>query len=86
MHKAAYFYLPTLNPIFKKCRNDNGFQTLLKDTVSYVYSEKEWIDPVVNRTDLPCPRQKEQMPDAMNRITYVGLQEGRPHTVSSVAI
>ena len=30
-----------LNPIFKKCRNIKGFQTILNYTDSYVYSEKE---------------------------------------------
>ena len=49
-------------------------------------SEEEWIDPVVSRTDLPAPKQNEQMPDALNIRTMAGLEDDRRHTVYSVAI
>lgn len=48
--------------------------------------EEEWVDPVVSRTDLPAPKQNEQMPDALNIRTMAGLEEDRRHTVYSVAI
>lgn len=48
--------------------------------------EEEWLDPVVSRTDLPAPKQNEQMPDALNIRTMAGLEEDRRHTVYSVAI
>lgn len=49
-------------------------------------SEEEWVDPVVSRTDLPAPKQNEQMTDALNIRTMAGLEEDRRHTVYSVAI
>ena len=44
MLKVAYYCSMILNPKFKKCSNIKGFHTLLKDTLYYVYSEKENID------------------------------------------
>ena len=49
-------------------------------------SAEEWNDPVVNRTDLPVPRQSEQMPDALNLIAMAGLEDDRRHTVYSIAV
>ncbi len=47
---------------------------------------EEWTDPVMSRTDLPAPRQNEQMTDALNLIASAGLENDRRHTVYSVAI
>ena len=48
-------------------------------------SEEEWIDPVVNRTDLPTPERNE-MANALNLRTSAGLEEDHRHTVYSIAI
>ena len=48
-------------------------------------SEEEWIDPVVNRTDLPTPERNE-MANALNLRTSAGLEEDYRHTVYSIAI
>ena len=48
-------------------------------------SEEEWIDPVVNRTDLPTPERNE-MANALNLRTSAGLEEDYRHTVYSTAI
>ncbi len=47
---------------------------------------EEWIDPVVNRTDLPTPTQQKPMSDALDLIASAGLEEDRRHTVYSIAI
>ena len=49
-------------------------------------SEEEWMDPVAGRTDLPRPRQNEQMSDALNLVALAGLQEDHRHTVYSIAV
>lgn len=46
---------------------------------------EEWIDPVVNRTDLPTPERKE-MSNALNLITEADLEKDHRHTVYSIAI
>lgn len=61
--------------------NDEGIR-LVGDEIS----EEEWIDPVVNKTDLPRPRQNEKMTDALNLIASAGLEEDHRHTVYSIAI
>ena len=60
--------------------NDEGIR-LVGDEIS----EEEWVDPVVNRTDLPTPTRTE-MPAALNLIAAAGLQEDRRQTVFSIAI
>ena len=47
---------------------------------------EEWLDPVAARTDLPRPRQHEQMSDALNLIASAGLEADRRHTVYSIAV
>lgn len=47
---------------------------------------EEWMDPVVNRTDLPTPTQQKPMSDALDLIASAGLEEDRRHTVYSIAI
>ena len=47
---------------------------------------EEWNDPLADRTDLPLPRQNEQMSDALNLISAAGLQDDHRHTVYSIAI
>lgn len=47
---------------------------------------EEWDDPVINRTDLPNPRQNEQMSDALNLISSAGLEADYRHTVYSIAV
>ena len=47
---------------------------------------EEWADHVVNRNDLPAPRQNEQMSDALNLIASAGLEKDHRHTVYSIAI
>ena len=61
--------------------NDEGIR-LVGDEIS----EEEWLDPVVNRTDLPRSGQGKQMPDALNLIAAAGLEKDLRHTVYSVAI
>ena len=61
--------------------NDEGIR-LVGDEIS----EEEWIDPMVCRTDLPRPRNNEQMSDALNLIAMAGLQEDHQHTVYSIAV
>lgn len=48
-------------------------------------SEEEWVDPVVNRSDLPTPSRHE-MPVALNPIALAGLEEDRQQTAYSIAI
>jgi len=60
--------------------NDEGIR-LVGDEIP----EEEWIDPVVNRTDLPTPTRAE-MPVALNLIAAAGLQKDRRQTVYSIAI
>ena len=62
---------------------------LKKDGIRLVGDEipaEEWIDPVVNRTDLPLPKQNELMSDALNLITSASLEDDHRHTVYSVAV
>lgn len=62
---------------------------LKKDGIRLVGDEipaEEWIDPVVNRTDLPQPKQNELMSDALNLITSASLEDDHRHTVYSVAV
>ena len=47
---------------------------------------EEWEDPVAKRTDLPNPRQNDQMSDALNLISSAGLEADHRHTVYSIAI
>lgn len=47
---------------------------------------EEWIDPVIDRTDLPFPEQNERLSDALDLVTAAGLEEDRRQTVYSVAI
>ena len=61
--------------------NDEGIR-LIGDEIP----EEEWIDPVVNRSDLPVPTRHEQMSDALNLIASAGLEEDHRHTVYSIAI
>ena len=49
-------------------------------------SAEEWDDPVAKRTDLPNPRQNDQMSDALNLISSAGLEADHRHTVYSIAI
>ena len=60
--------------------NDEGIRL-----VGDVISEEEWIDPVVNRTDLPIPPRNE-MPNALNLIASAGLENDHRHTVYSISI
>lgn len=46
---------------------------------------EEWIDPVVNRTDLPAPERNE-MSKALNLRTAAALEKDHRHTVYSIAI
>ena len=48
-------------------------------------SEEEWVDPVVNRSDLPAPSRNE-MPTALNLVDAAGLQDDRQNTVYSIAV
>lgn len=60
--------------------NDEGIR-LVGDEIP----EEEWVDPVLNRPDLPTPSRNE-MPAALNLIDAAGLQDDRRNTVYSIAI
>ncbi len=60
--------------------NDEGTR-LVGDEIP----EEEWVDPVLNRPDLPTPSRNE-MPAALNLIDAAGLQDDRRNTVYSIAI
>ena len=60
--------------------NDEGIRL-----VGDVISEEEWIDPVVNRTDLPISPRNE-MPNALNLIASAGLENDHRHTIYSISI
>ena len=47
---------------------------------------EEWDDPVSQRTNLPLPRQNDQMSDALNLIASAGLEDDHQHTVYSIAV
>jgi len=49
-------------------------------------SAEEWDDPVSQRTNLPLPRQNDQMSDALNLIASAGLEDDHQHTVYSIAV
>ena len=49
-------------------------------------SAEEWDDPVFQRTNLPLPRQNDQMSDALNLIASAGLEDDHQHTVYSIAV
>ena len=54
--------------------------------VGDVIPEEEWLDPVMNRADLPLPNRNDSMPDALNLIAAAGLEQDRRHTVYSIAV
>ena len=60
--------------------NDEGIR-LVGDDIS----EEEWVDPVVNRSDLPVPSRGET-PPALNVIDSAGLQDDQRNTVYSIAV
>ncbi len=82
---GAYEVLRTL--LYYYC--SERYQVKLKEEgirlVGDEIPEEEWIDPVVNRADLPTPERNE-MSNALNVIDYAGLQDDHRHTVYSIAI
>ncbi len=60
--------------------NDAGIR-LVGDEIP----EEEWIDPVVNRTNLPTPSRND-LPNALNPVIAAGLEEDRQQTAYSIAI
>ncbi len=82
---GAYEVLRTL--LYYYC--SERYQVKLKEEgirlVGDEIPEEEWVDPVVNRTDLPTPERNE-MSNALNVIDYAGLQDDHRHTVYSIAI
>lgn len=82
---GAYEVLRTL--LYYYC--SERYQVKLKEEgirlVGDEIPEEEWVDPVVNRADLPTPERNE-MSNALNVIDYAGLQDDHRHTVYSIAI
>lgn len=82
---GAYEVLRTL--LYYYC--SERYQVKLKEEgirlVGDEIPEEEWVDPVVNRADLPTPERNE-MSNALNVIDYAGLQDDHRNTVYSIAI